>query len=287
MIRFGPSGNSENFYDKGYNSSVQMPAWLTEMGLNAYEYQCSKGVKISEKKAVELGNEAKKHDISISIHAPYYINLSSKEEEKRLNSIKYIIETLRAASWMGARRIVVHPGACSKMERREALRMAAKTLKEAIDEADSTGLGNINICPETMGKINQLGNLEEVIELCLMDERLIPTLDFGHIHARGMGCLNLVEDFDRVLNFVGNKLGNERLNKFHCHFSRIEYTSGGEKKHWTLEDTQYGPEFSLLAEAICKKNLSPVIICESRGTMAEDALKLKSIYEKCKEGNQC
>lgn len=279
MIRFGPSGNSDSFYEQGYNSSVEMPKWLSDMGLNAYEYQCSKGVRISEKTAAEIGNEAKKHDIFLSIHAPYFISLSSKEEETRLKSIKHILDTLKAASWMGAKRIVIHPGGCTGIERRKALDMAIDTLKIAIREADKCGFGNINICPETMGKINQLGDVDEILELCLIDERLIPTLDFGHIHAKGMGCLNSVEDFAKVLNLVESKLGHERLTRFHCHFSRIEFTAGGEKKHWTLNDTQFGPEFDPLAEVIYKRGLSPVIICESRGTMAEDARELKRIYK--------
>jgi deoxyribonuclease-4 len=169
------------------------------------------------------------------------------------------------------------------MDRNLALSLAAQTLKMAIEEADKCGLGHINICPETMGKINQLGDLNEILELCLIDERLIPTLDFGHIHVRRMGCLNKAEDFEQVLNQVENKLGHERLSRIHCHFSRIEFTAGGEKKHWTLDDTQYGPEFDILAPVIYKMKISPVIICESRGTMAEDALKLKRIYESVKE----
>lgn len=282
MIRFGPSGNSDSFYEQGYKSSVQMPAWLAGKGLNAYEYQCSKGVNISREKAAELGTEARKHGIFLSIHAPYYINLSSKEEEKRQNSVRYILETLEAALWMDAKRIVIHPGACTGIERKEALATAIQYLMEAINEADSSGLGDIIICPETMGKINQLGDLEEIVELCAIDERLIPTLDFGHIHARGIGCLNSVEDFDKVLELVGGRLGDERLKRVHCHFSRIEFTSGGEKKHWTLDHTQYGPEFEMLAQSIIKRNLEPVIICESRGTMAEDALRMKKLYEDLK-----
>lgn len=287
MIRFGPSGNSESFYEQGYKSSIEMPLWLSERGLNAYEYQCSKGVNISEPKASELGREAEKHNIFLSIHAPYYINLSSVEEEKRINSKNYIIETMRAAAWMGAKRVVIHPGGCSGIERRTALETAKKVLKMTLDEADQSGLRNITICPETMGKINQLGDLDEVVELCLVDDRLIPTLDFGHINARGMGSLKSFKDFDNVLELVGSKLGSERLRNFHCHFSRIEFTKGGEKKHWTLDDTQYGPEFELLAEAVVKRNLSPVIICESRGTMAEDAVKLMNIYRAVKEESGC
>jgi len=134
-----------------------------------------------------------------------------------------------------------------------------------------------------MGKLNQLGSLEEVMHLCRVDDRLIPTIDFGHLHARGIGCLNDIKDFEEVLLEIENSIGYDRLKVMHVHFSRIEFTIGGEKKHWKYSDTQFGPSFEPLAELLFKKALEPVIICESRGTMAEDALKFKSIYESFKE----
>ncbi len=279
MVRFGPSGNSDDFYAQGYKSSEQMPKWLYDMGLNAYEYSCAKGVKISEEKAKVIGEEAKKYNISLSIHAPYYINLSTNDEEKRVKSINYIIETLKVANIMGAKRIVVHSGGCAKMERDVALKYAEKTLKLALIEAEKEGLSHISMCPETMGKINQLGTLEEVMRLCLIDERLVPTIDFGHIHTRGMGCLNTMADFENIIDVMENHLGFERMKSFHAHFSRIEFSEGGEKRHWTYSDTQFGPDFDYLAEIIYKRGLTPTIICESKGTMAKDAVTLKNIYK--------
>ncbi len=278
MIRFGPSGNSQSFYDEGYKSSLQMPGWLRQKGLSAYEYQCSKGVKIGKEMAVKLGEEALKHDVFLSIHAPYYINLASQEVLKQDNSIRYITETLGAAKWMNASRIVVHTGSCSKINRQLALDTAIKNLKRAICEADDLGLGHITICPEVLGKVNQLGDLDEILKMCSIDERLIPTVDFGHIHARGMGALNTKSDFQNVLDRIENEIGNERMRKIHIHFSRIEYTKGGEKRHWSLDDVQYGPEFHPLAQLMYEKAMEPVIICESREKMAEDAMKLQEIY---------
>lgn len=281
MIRFGPSGNSESFYDQGYKSSVQMPAWLRKMGLNAYEYQCNRGVKINKKTAEELGQEAVRNDIFLSIHAPYYINMASAEEDKRKNSKRYILESMTVAKWMGAKRVVVHTGSCSSVSRKWALKTAIEVLRETIREADEMGLTDITICPEVLGKINQLGTLEEILEMCMIDERLIPTIDFGHLHARGMGCLNSPEDFEKVIDNIENCLGIERTQKLHVHFSRVEFTTGGEKKHWTIDDIQYGPEFEHLAGILIKKSMEPVIICESRNNMAEDAAKLRDIYINC------
>lgn len=283
MIKFGPSGNSDIFYEQGFKSSLEAPQWIAEFGLDAYEYQCSKGINISAEKAKILGEKAEKNSIFLSIHAPYFINFSSMDESKRQNSVKYIIDTLNIAKVMGARRVVVHPGSCAGLDRREAFDTARQTLNEIVTGTKNMGLGGINICPETMGKINQLGDVDEIIELCKIDEQIIPTLDFGHIHARTRGGLKEPEDYEIIFDNIENQLGWERLKHFHCHFSRVEFTQGGEKKHWTLKDIQYGPEFAILARVLVKRKLEPVIICESRGTMAEDALELKDIYKSVKE----
>lgn len=278
MAFFGPSGNENKFYELGYKSSLDMPDYVNSLGLDAYEYQCSRGVKVTESTAHKLGERAAKAGIRLSIHAPYYINLATDDEQKREKSIKYITDTMQAAIWMGADRIVVHSGGCAKMPRDTAMMYAEKTLRLALKTADDAGLGNVHICPETMGKINQLGTLEEVLKLCTVDERLIPTIDFGHLNARGLGCLNDFEDYLKIFDSIQNALGSDRLNCFHSHYSRIEYTSGGEKKHHTFDDTQFGPEFLPIAEIIAKKNLHPTVICESDGTMAQDAVRLKEIY---------
>lgn len=279
MIRFGPSGNSDSFYEQGFKTSSQMPAWLASMGLNAYEYSCTKGVNIGEKTAIEIGNEAKNNKIFVSIHAPYYINMASEEIEKRENSKKYILDTLKIAKWMDAKRVVIHSGSCSKVERNWALETAMQVLRETIELADEAGYGDINICPEVLGKHNQLGTLEEIMEMCKIDERIIPTIDFGHIHARGLGRLNSEEDFASIIDIIENSIGTARTKYLHCHFSRIEYSRGGEKKHWNFVDKQYGPEFEHLAPVLVKRSMEPVIICESRGMMAEDALEMKKMYE--------
>jgi len=282
MIRFGPSGNSESFYEQGNKSSWQMPAWLKNIGLEAYEYPCGKGIHIGMETAVKIGEEAKKNDIFMSVHAPYYINFASTEEEKRSASIGYVLETLQVARWMGAKRIVVHTGSCAKITRKKAMELAIPVFKRVIEEADEAGYSDITICPEVLGKQNQLGTLEEILLMCKLDERLLPTIDFGHLHARGLGSMNTVEDFDRVIDIVENEVGIYRSKNFHTHFSRIEYSKGGEKRHWTYSDTMYGPNFDPLAEVIARRKLTPVIICESRSMMAEDALKLKSIYNSVK-----
>lgn len=276
--RFGPAGNSESFTKMGYKHSLQVPEYLEKMGLDAFEYQCGRGVNIGLDKAEQFGKAAQEKGIKLSLHAPYYISMSSTEEEKRLNSINYILSSAKAVNAMGGNRVIIHTGSCGKITREYALELAIDTMKKALFALDEEGLSHIRLCPETMGKINQLGTLEEVIELCKIDERLLPCIDFGHLNARTFGSLSEKSDFEAVFDAIENGLGISRLKEFHSHFSKIEYTTGGEKCHLTFEDTKFGPDFEPFVELVAKKGCSPTIICESAGTQAEDAAKMKKYY---------
>lgn len=276
--KFGPAGNSISFTKMGYKHSLQVPEYLEKMGLNAFEYQCGRGVNIGLDKATALGEKAREKGITLSLHAPYYISMSSVEEEKRLNSINYILSSARAVNAMGGNRIVVHTGSCGKITREYALELAIDTMKKALDALDNENLGHIHICPETMGKVNQLGTLDEVMALCTIDERLIPCIDFGHLNARDLGCFKTISDYETVFKTIENRLGNDRLKTFHSHFSKIEYTTGGEKKHLTFADTVYGPDFEPVMELTAKYGCSSTFICESDGTQAEDAAAMRKYY---------
>ncbi len=278
--KFGPAGNSDSFKAMGYKHSLQVPEYVVKMGLDCFEYQCGRGVNIGLEKAKQLGEVAKDKGITLSLHAPYYISMSSVEEEKRLNSINYILASARAVNAMGGDRIVVHTGSCGKITRERALELAIDTMKLSIKALDSEGLSHIHICPETMGKVNQLGTLEEVLELCKIDERLIPCIDFGHLNARDLGILKTKDDFEQIFIKVRDNLGSDRLKCFHSHFSKIEYSNGGEKRHLTFEDKVFGPDFEPVMDLTLKYGCSPTFICESAGTQAEDAKQMKDYYER-------
>lgn len=276
-LTFGPGGNSLSWGKRKFPEDL--PQYLKSMGLNGYEIECGRGVRLSEKTPRLLPALAKEHGIYVTLHAPYFISLSSVEEETRLKSVDYIMQSAQAAKSVGAEKIVVHSGSCSKITRTEATILAKDTLTRAQAALDEAGLSDIIICPETMGKINQLGTLEEVIELCGVDERFLPTVDFGHLNARTLGGINSREDYAYMLDLIENKLGHERLSRMHIHFSKIEYTTGGEKRHLTFEDSVYGPAFEPLIDELFARKLDCSVICESDGTQAEDAAAMKRYYE--------
>ena len=274
---FGPGGNSKSFYEEGFKSTLQAPAWVRAKGLDAYEYQAGNGISASAETLKKIGDEARKYGILMSLHTPYYISLSGVVEEKRLKSLEYIAKSLEAAELLGADLIVIHSGSAAKISREEAMRLASDTL---VKNMEAVGDTKIRMGLETMGKINQLGTLDEVITLCRIDPHYVPVVDFGHLNARE--CTSYFTDVDSyraVFDKIGNSLGDVTAKNLHCHFSKIEYTNAGEKKHLTFADNVFGPDFEPLMEAIIKENVTPRIICESDGTMAEDALAMKNHYK--------
>lgn len=282
MILFGPSGNSEQFYEEGFKHTYEAMAWVAGMGLNAYEYSFGRGVRIGEKTAAIVREEAEKNGIAMSVHAPYFINLATDDDEKRQKNLDYFLESARAAKWLGADRVVFHPGSCAKMDREQAFMLTVQNFAWILQKLDEAGQGDLTYCPETMGKVNQLGNLEEIIQLVSLDDRVLPTIDFGHLHARDRGAINSPEDFEAILKALIGGIGFERTKNMHVHFSRIEFTAMGEKQHRTFADEGFGPYFEHLAPMLLKYGLEPRIICEAKGTMAMDALAMKRIYEEAK-----
>ena len=276
--RFGPAGNAESF---PFKSSLDAPRWLWQLGLDCYEYQCGRGVHIGEAAARRLGAQAEEHGVALSIHAPYFINLANPDHDSILKNNGYVLTSCAAAEWMGAKRVVVHTGALMGRSRREALDIAKKGVRTLLAVLDNAGLGHIALCPETMGKTNQLGDLDEVLQLCALDGRLVPCVDFGHLYARSLGADDGAEAMERLLDRMERALGRERASRFHSHFSHIEFTlKGGEKRHRTFADSGgYGPDWAPLAAAVVRRGWSPTFICESAGTQAEDAVEMKKVYQ--------
>lgn len=278
-IRFGTAGISDSFDAMGFKNSLDIPAYIERFQLHAFEYQCGRGVRLGLDKAAEMARRAEKPDILFSVHAPYFISMSSMVEETRLKSIDYILQSCRLVRALGGRRVIFHSGSCGKQSREEALEKALDTMQRMVKAVDEEGFDDITLCPETMGKIGQLGTLDEVLALCGVDKRITPCIDFGHLNARTLGGIQTKQDYADILDRMQQVLQDERAQNFHVHFSRIEWSKGGEKRHWTFADIQFGPEYPPLIQLLKERQLSPVIICESAGTQAEDALSMQEYYQ--------
>lgn len=278
--RFGPAGLSDSYTVKKFDPAA-IAAHTASFGLTAFEYQCGRGMRLAQDKAAALGKACAEKDIALSVHAPYYISMSSLEEDKRLHSIDYLLQSCALVKALGGRRVIFHSGSCGKQSREAALEKALDTMRRAVEAVDAAGFGDCILCPETMGKVNQLGTLDEVLALCSVDERITPCIDFGHLYARSQGTElageNAPADYAALLDKL-QVLGPGRAANFHVHFSRIAYTKGGEKCHLTFADTDYGPPHEPLLALLKARGLTPTIICESAGTQAEDAGTLSRAY---------
>lgn len=274
-IRFGPAGNPIAYSGQ----TVEVCDYVRELGLEAYEYQATYGVRIQKQSALKLAKNAQKNDIRVSMHGPYYINLSAQKEDVLERSIARLVQSARAADWIGAYRIVFHPGFYTKYSPQEALKRCKDSISKLMEDLDSMGIKNYTFAPETTGKRSQLGNLDEIIDICQSFDHFAPTIDFAHLHARGRGCIKGVDDYHKILGRLEDKLGNiGHGNEFlHCHFTRIEYTDAGERKHHILREREYGPPLKQLLEAIIECGWNATIICETP-LLEQDALLMQKNY---------
>ena len=279
MVIFGPSGCGDEFYEDGHDGVLEVPEWIRNYGLDAYEYSFGHGYQMTIDKATQAGEKFNKFGIKLSIHAPFYINFANPDEEMYKKTQGYIYTGVRFLRAFGAERMVFHPASCGKLSREEALILTEKRFKETFDKMESEGLlENLLLCPETMGKTMQIGTWKEVIDLCKTNSHLVPTFDFGHINSLEQGSLKSEDDYKQIFDYCIEVLGKERTNNCHIHFSKIMYGPKGEIKHLNYDDEIYGPEFDPLAKVLIDYKLSPRVICESMSKMPHDALIMKKIY---------
>ena len=278
MIKFGPSGNSVAFSEAGLSGSENSAKWVKDMGLDCFEYSFGRGVNLSDQKALALNEIFTQNGVEISVHAPYYVNLATPEPDKAENSFRYIIDSAKKVKLLGGKRVVYHPASQGKMRREEAVNLTLERTEILAKKIYDEGLSDVIFCPETMGKLGQIGTIEEVVSFCKIDKVFTPAIDFGHINAREFGSLKTTQDYLDRLNYLIDELGYERVKNFHVHFSKIEYTAKGELRHLTFSDNHYGPEFYPLAVALKELKLEPYVICESAGTQDIDAKEMKDMY---------
>ena len=278
MIKFGPSGNSESFYAEGFSHTEEAAAFVKKRGLDCFEYSFGRGVRMSEDKAISIGDAFETEGVEISAHAPYFINFANPDDEMAAKSYGYVLDTAKALQLMKGKRVVFHPAAQGKATREEAVALTEDRLKILRDYIYLNNMQDMMFCPETMGKLAQIGTVEEIVRFCKVDPIYTPCVDFGHINAREQGSLVTVDDYKRRLEYMIAELGFERMEHFHVHFSKIMYSVKGEVKHLTFADTVYGPEFDPLAAALKELNLKPYIVSESAGMQVEEAEIMKKIY---------
>ena len=276
-LRFGPAGVPLSFRVMK-PALADVPRLLKEEGLDAFEYQAVRwGAKpqIIREKAEELGLKADEHDIWLSLHGSYFTNFCGKREIIEASKNR-LIACATAAEWMKAHVVVFHPGFYGKKQPKEIFKDCLEAIKEVVETMKTLGIRNVKLGPETMGKISQFGSLDEILGLCEQVEQTQPVIDWAHLHARCRGCFQKAEDFRKVVEEIERRLGTDAVKNMHCHFAKIEFTEKGERRHHTLNEDEYGPEFRLLAKVIAEFKLKPVIISETPISDV-DARKMRDI----------
>ncbi len=280
--RFGPAGVPQNF--KILKKPItDIPRYLHDERLDAFEYQAVRwGPKPQMKKenAEELGRKAVQHDVWLTLHGSYFVNLCG--EAKIIEASKSrLLSCVTAADWMGADAVVFHPGHYGENPPKEALEICVKAMKEIVEFMQSNGLTRVHLAPETAGRLSQLGNLEEILALCEKVELTEPNIDWSHLHARERGKLETTDDFRKIIDEIERRLGTDATRNLHCHYSHIEFTDKGERRHHTMDEIEYGPDFRILASLIIELGLKPVMICETP-YLDKDAQKMRDILETLK-----
>jgi len=274
MLFFGPAG-----VPPSADSTQEGVRLVSRLGLNALEVEFVRGVRMKEEEARRVGRTAADLGVRLSAHAPYYINLNSRDADIIKKSKEHILLTMRRAHDLGAKIIVVHAGFYSEMPSEAATEIIARGIAEVREKADGEGLSDVVLGLETMGKKASWGTLREMRNICSQVKNVQPVVDFAHLHARGHGSLRTAADFAKVIADF------ERFKApfMHAHFTGIEWGQSGERRH--LEVSAGSPDFALLAPLIQGKGYDITLICESP-LLEKDALVMKNIAETGKPGNR-
>jgi deoxyribonuclease-4 len=267
-IFLGPAGVP--IFSKGRSTLAGIKT-VSELGLNAMEVEFVRGVRMKSEMAEEVGKLAKDLKISLTVHAPYFINLCSQSKKTVEASKHMIFDSADRGERMGAEAIAIHAAYYSGLQPREAFEKVKEGFGYVLDEIKSTGIKNIRLGVETMGRWSQFGSLDEAIRLAKeMKSKIIPWIDWAHLYVRGKGSINYGEIFD--------KLEELKLDHIYSHFENVKKDQQGNfvDVHVPIKDD---PPFELLAREVLKRKVDITIISESP-ILEQDSIKMKKIFEK-------
>lgn len=271
-LLFGTAGVPQSTLNLGTSTLFGIQQ-IHKLGLDCLEIEFVRGLKMGSDTAGQIKKASQKYGVSLSVHAPYYINLNSPEEGKRIASQERIMQSARLAEMCGAKNVVFHPGYYGKGSAEEAYECVRKEIKEVISILRQDR-NRVVLRPETMGKKSQFGSLEEILFLCQEIDGILPCVDFSHIHTRS-GKANTYLEFHRILKKIEKKLGKEALKNMHIHVSGAIYSDKGEIKHINLQESDF--RYDEWVQVLKDLDVEGSVICESP-EQDKDALLLKNLF---------
>jgi deoxyribonuclease IV len=272
-LLFGPAGVPLSAPSR---STIDGIAQVRKLGLGCMELEFVRGVRMTPAVAKQVHDIAKKNDVVLSAHGPYYINLNSLDKATTEASIKRILETARIAHICGAYSITFHAAYYMKLEKEKVYETVRNHLRQIVKTLQGEGI-KLWVRPETTGKAAQFGDLDELIRLSQEVEQVLPCVDFSHLHARSNGKFNTYPEFSSVLEKLERGIGRDALKNMHIHLSGIAYTEKGERNHLVLKESDM--DYKELVRALRTHNCFGVMISESPNLEA-DALEMMREYEK-------
>ena len=248
---------------------------LHSLDLSAFELGWVQSVRISEEKCAEIKRNAVENNISLSVHAPYFINLNADDEEWP-KSRQRLMDAAYYGNLAGATDIIFHPGSYFESPADEVLKIAIPRLQACVSDLRKAG-NPVRLRPETMGKQAMLGSLEDTLIMSKEIEGVFPCLDFAHLHARpGDGSVNSSSEWKDIISLYVRYLGESALASLHIHLSGIEYTPKGEKNHLPIRESDLHIQelLSVLKSGGCGGR----ILCESP-ILEDDAIYLQDLWQ--------
>ncbi len=269
-LLFGTAGVPQSTSPQSTLAAVQE---ISRMGLDCLEIEFVWGVKMGSDLCQKIKEKATEFKVTLSVHAPYFVNLNSAEEGKRLSSQERLLRSARMAEKCGAKSVVFHCAYYGRSTPEQTYETVKKGLKDILSILKSER-NSVVLRPETMGKKSQFGSLEEILFLSRDLDGMLPCIDFSHIHARE-GKANSYGEFYRILEKIERKLGNAALKNMHIHISGIAYSDKGEIKHLTLNESDF--RYEEWVQAVKDYGIEGRVICESPNK-EQDSLLLKKLY---------
>ena len=269
-LLFGTAGVPQSTSPQSTLAAVQE---ISRMGLDCLEIEFVWGVKMGSDLCRKIKEKAEEFKVALSVHAPYFVNLNSAEEGKRLSSQERLLRSARMAEKCGAKSVVFHCGYYGRSTPEQTYETVQKGLKDVLSILKSER-NSVVLRPETMGKKSQFGSLEEILFLCRDLDGMLPCIDFSHIYARE-GKANTYREFYRILKKIEKKLGSATLKNMHIHISGVAYSDKGEIKHLTLNESDFS--YEEWVQAVKDYGIEGRVICESPNK-EQDALMVKRLY---------
>ena len=259
--------NKLNFLIAGIPETTESPADIhkglqrvQEMGIDGMELEFVHNIWLNDESAKKVGLEAENLNLILTIHAPYYINLNSKDNKIKYGSISRIVKTAQIGIALNAFSITFHPGYYLLDSKEDALEHMKETFQKILKPFENNP-NPIFIRPETTGKGTQFGDLDELLTLSKLSARFSPCIDFAHLHARTDGKYNSYDEFMTILDKVNATLGEIGIKNMHMHYSGIEYSGKGERRHLSFKNSD--AKYTELLRALKSSGVAGALVCES------------------------